>query len=108
MRALVLLAAVCGTAACGGDTGPSGPNAVAVTNNQFTPPALSVAVSETVTWEFRSGTHNVTFEDNVSNSSNLSSGTHARAFGSAGTYRYRCTLHSTDFTSGMVGTVTVQ
>ncbi len=96
-------------AACGDSTDPTGPNAVAVSNNQFTPPALAVAMAATVTWNFQEGTHDVTFEDGTGNSArNQSSGTHTRNFAAAGTYRYRCTLHSENFTSGMVGTVTVQ
>lgn len=117
-----LVAACLFLAACGGgDTGPvppgppppppppPAPNTVAVTSNQFNPENLTVARNTTVTWSFQGGTHDVTFEDNVENSArNQSSGTHNRAFANAGTVRYRCTLHSTSFTSGMIGSVVVQ
>ena len=62
-----------------------------------------------MTWTWRgSGTHNVTFEDNQNSSLTQTSGTHSRTFGATGTVRYRCTIHSSNFTSGMVGSVVVQ
>ena len=55
--------------------------------------------------------HNLTFEDDPYppvSSPNQVSGRHFRTFtGSPRTIRYRCTNHSTSFTSGMVGTVPV-
>jgi plastocyanin len=58
-------------------------------------------------WGFRDGPHNVTFEDGAPASGDRSSGTFQRDFGpaAAGTYRFRCTIHSTDFATGMVGRV---
>ena len=116
--ALLLSALACG----GGSTGPQPPspppppppppaggNSVAVTSNQFNPENITVARNATVTWTFQNGTHDVTFEDNTGNSARtVSSGTHSRDFGTAGTFRYRCTNHSTSFTSGMIGSVVVQ
>lgn len=102
---------------CGGGTSdPSPPppppssNAVAVTSNQFNPQTLTVATGATVTWNFQGGLHNVTFQDNQNNSADRTTGSHTRSFGTAGTFRYRCTLHSNagDFTTGMVGSVVVQ
>lgn len=116
---VVTLAAVLGTA-CGGSTEPGSvvppspppppppPNTVAVTSNQFSPTPLNVAKGTTVTWSFQGGTHNVTFEDNQSSSSDKSSGSHERTFSGSGTFRYRCTIHSGDFATGMVGSVVVQ
>lgn len=52
--------------------------------------------------------HNVTFEDGQGSSTTKMSGTHDRAFPGTGTFRYRCTIHSTSFTSGMVGAIVVQ
>ncbi len=107
---------------CGGSTDPVPPpppppppppaNAVTVASNTFTPaPLNATARGATVTWTWAGGSHNVTFEDNVNNSSdpNQTTGTHQRTFSSAGTFRYRCTNHSTagNFTSGMVGSVVV-
>lgn len=110
MKASAILAAglVAAVAACSSDPEVD-PDGVAVTSNQFTPGTLNVAPATTVTWSWQDGTHDVTFEDGVGDSArNKSGGTHTRSFATAGTYRYRCTIHSTDFTSGMVGTVTVQ
>lgn len=51
--------------------------------------------------------HDVTFEDGVGSSS-VQQWTHVRRFDTPGSYRYRCTQHSTDFETGEeVGTVVV-
>jgi plastocyanin len=99
-----------GVSACGGSTSPAnGPTAstqVDVRDNVFVPSAITAATSETITWTWRGATgHNVTFEDGQGSSGTQVSGTHARAFAAPGTYRYRCTIHSTNFASGMVGSV---
>ena len=88
---------------------PASGNTVTVTSNQFTPQDITVSRNATVTWTFQNGIHNVTFEDNTGNSAtNVSSGNHSRDFPTTGTFRYRCTNHSTTFTSGMIGSVVVQ
>lgn len=111
----VLLAVGVG-AGCSGGMNPSPPpppppppaaNTVAVTSNQFNPAALTVARNTTVTWNFSGGPHNVTFEDGQGNASDRSSGSHTRTFGTAGAFRYRCTIHSTNFDSGMIGAIQV-
>lgn len=58
-------------------------------------------------WAFLDGPHNVTWEDGAMGSGDRSSGTYSRDFtaAAAGTYRFRCTIHSSDFTTGMVGRV---
>ena len=100
-------------AACGDDE-PAGPGGgagdVAVRNDFFSPGDFNTSVGTAVTWAWNSGgvLHNVTFEDGTGNSATQGSGTHQRTFGAAGTFRYRCTIHSTNFTSGMVGSVVVQ
>ena len=86
---------------------PPPANSVNVTSNQFSPKDLNVARNATVTWSFQGGVHNVTFEDGQGSSNNQSAGTHTRQFGNAGTFRYRCTNHSTDFANGMIGQVAV-
>jgi plastocyanin len=100
-----------GLAGCGGDGGdttgppPTGSgNTVSVRNNSFSPASLSVAAGTTVTWQWVQGaaTHNVTFDDGTK-SGNQSEGTFARAFPSAGTFPYHCTIHG----PSMSGTVTV-
>lgn len=97
--------------ACSDDsTYPSpGPNAVGVRDFFFSPQQRTVAQGTTVTWTWQAGVpHNVTFEDGQGSSATQATGTHTRSFGATGTFRYRCTIHSLDFTSGMSGSVVVQ
>jgi len=76
----------------------------------FSPSTVSLKVGATVGWRLWYGTteHNVVFEDDPTPpaSSGLG-GLHTRTFTVSGTYRYRCTLHSTSFTEGEVGEVVV-
>lgn len=82
---------------------------VSVCDNFFAPASSPIAPGSAVTWTWRgSNQHNVTFEDRQGSSPTQNSGTHSRTFSSAGTFRYRCTIHSTDFNMGMIGSVTVQ
>jgi plastocyanin len=68
----------------------------------------TVAVNTTVTWTWQGGAnHTVTFQDGPA-SALQASGTYTRTFGTAGTYAYRCTVHSSNFTTGMVGTIVVR
>lgn len=123
MRAIALPLLTAGlVTACGGSSdsgyGPSTPppppppsqgTSVNVENDVFTPNELTAAVGSTVVWTWYSNgvTHHILFEDGAE-SNTQGSGTYSRAFGTAGAYRYRCTIHSSNFTSGMVGKVTVQ
>jgi plastocyanin len=93
---------------------------VQVTATSFSPPLLTIepadstaggedsALPITVAWEFTGGPHNIVFEDGLS-SGNRTDGTFERDFSDAqaGVYRYRCTLHSSDFLTGQVGQVVV-
>ena len=85
---------------------------VQVQDNAFNPAVDTVASAGTVTWNWSgAAVHNVTFEDGNGNSADLSTGTHGRTFGTVAVstaYRYRCTLHSTSFTSGMTGRIVVR
>ena len=85
---------------------------VSVGNDFFNPINTPIAATGTVTWNWNTGgiQHNVTFEDGIGSSTNISgTGSHVRTFNVApGVIRYRCTIHSTNFTTGMVGTVDVQ
>ncbi|MGH7752170.1 MAG: cupredoxin domain-containing protein [Gemmatimonadales bacterium] len=86
--------------------------AVAVGNDFFSPSCAAAGQSATVTWTWSSGgvAHNVTFEDDAQFNSppTQTAGTHDRTFSTAGTYRYRCSIHSFNFDSGMIGRVVVQ
>ncbi|MGH7700690.1 MAG: cupredoxin domain-containing protein [Gemmatimonadales bacterium] len=117
MNVMHRVALVAGVAlACSDDgTGPSCASggtatAVRVCDNFFAPASSPIATGAGITWTWGGGnTHNVTFEDaGFTNSTTKTSGTHAQAFANAGTFRYRCTIHSSNFNSGMVGSVTVQ
>jgi plastocyanin len=93
---------------------------VSVDNNIFAPGNVKVAMGAAVTWTWV-GTvdvynpgHNVTFSAGTGGAPLNCATTKAagakcvRTFSTAATFRYRCTNHSTDFTTGMVGSVTVQ
>ncbi len=97
----------------GGGTAPCGSGgsatSVSVCDNFFAPASSPITAGATVTWTWRGANgHNVTFEDGQSSSATQTSGTHNRTFSGTGTFRYRCTIHSTDFNTGMVGSVSVQ
>ena len=107
---LLMLAAALTLVGCGGDNGTGVNGDVTVgPGNSFSPQTLNLTTGRNVTWGWAGGTHNVTFEDAAPGSGNLSSGSFSRNFtgANAGTYRYRCTIHSANFTTGMVGSVVV-
>ena len=96
----------------GNDNNPGGSQSgntlnVGVLAASFQPAADTVAANSTVTWTWSAGPHNVTFQDGPA-SDDQSTGTYQRTFSSPGTYPYRCTLHSSSFTSGMTGTIVVR
>jgi len=107
---LTLLALALSTA-CSSSSSSNPPPAgtVNVQDNSFKPASITIAAGEDVTWQWKgAGSHSVTFEDGQGSVAPKTSGTHQRLFAAAGTYRYRCTNHSSNFTSGMRGSVTVQ
>ena len=112
-KTFLALMALALSAACSSSSSSNPPPAgtVNVQDNSFKPASITIAAGEDVTWQWKgSGSHNVTFEsDNpVPTSGSKTSGTHQVNFAAAGTYRYHCTNHSSNFTSGMRGSVTVQ
>lgn len=85
---------------------PSGSATVTLDASSFSPSQATITRNGTVTWSNTSGiVHNVTFTSSGSpeNIDNHSSGSNQRAFATAGTFNYGCTLHA-----GMTGAVTVQ
>lgn len=84
--------------------------AVNVCDDFFAPATSPISAGAGITWTWRGGNqHNVTFEDGQGSSTTKNSGTHSRTFSAAGTFRYRCTIHSTSFDTGIMrGSVTVQ
>ena len=81
---------------------------VSIRDDSFSPALDSISAGDTVTWTWQ-GTqlHDLTFQDSTGNVTAQTSGSTKRAFPSVGIYRYRCQLHSTSFTSGMIGTIAV-
>ncbi len=122
MRSHLLLAVTIALSACGGGsttTTPSGGNNnpgastnpvvttnVNMLNSAFSPGAIQVAPSATVTFTNSDNTtHNVTFANaTVGTSGDFSSGSKTLVMPAAvGTYTYRCTIHG-----AMTGSVLVQ
>ena len=103
-------------AGCAGDTttgsdGDSGSttttppaNAVDITM-EFTPSSLTVSVGDTVTWTNKDTmAHTATADNGTFDSGNLSPGeTFSFTFDTAGTYTYKCNIHSS-----MTGTIIVE
>jgi plastocyanin len=90
----------------GGGTVPTVTTAVNMKSNAFTPAAIKVSPSATVTWTNSDGyDHNVTFDGGtITGSGNFATGDKALAMpATAGTYAYHCTIHA-----GMTGSVQVQ
>ncbi len=103
--------------ACGEDYGTGGgggctPTAtqVCMTGSAFNPTSRTVTAGTTVTW--RNGdavTHTVTSSPGSAEAFNQSvsgGATFARAFPTAGTFNYHCTIHGAP-TTGMRGTIVV-
>lgn len=108
--ALLLLAACSGAGAYGPGPGPTiGTKNVSIVNYSFTPALVRPDSAGHVVWTWNGDTvtHNVTFENAITGSGDKTSGTFTGTFLTTGTYRFRCTHHSTDFSSGMHGTVIV-
>ena len=80
---------------------------VTMQNNVFSPSSITVPVNSTVTWTNKDGyAHTVTSTSSNEqyDSGNINAGsTFNHKFSTAGTFTYKCTIHS-----GMTGTVTVQ
>jgi len=80
---------------------------VDVDDNSFSPSSVTICAGEQVTWTWRGvNPHNVTFDAGGPNSITQSGAgnTFSRAFPSAGTFTYLCTIHGTS----MSGVVTVR
>ena len=104
---LVLVSIVATAAACGGgdDDEPAAdadPGVVIVEDNKFEPKETTVAVGDTVTWQWEgSAAHNVTgpgFESDL-----ISEGEFEHTFEEAGEIDYVCTVHP-----GMTGKIVVE
>jgi len=69
---------------------------VTVANMAFSPASVTVGLGESVTWTFQDATsHTSTSDQGFWDSGTKSGGaTYSRAFTSAGTFAYHCTIHS--------------
>jgi Bacterial Ig-like domain (group 2)./Copper binding proteins, plastocyanin/azurin family. len=85
---------------------PAAATVEANTSSQFKPAQVDITAGGTVTWQFSTLTHNVTFGGSAAgtpaNIPDATSASVARTFTTAGTFAYSCTLHP-----GMTGTVVV-
>jgi plastocyanin len=100
------ISGVPGTAALTVASAPAAATVQANTSLQFTPGQVDIAAGGTVTWQFSTTAHNVTFNASAAgtpaNIGTTSSASVARTFTTAGTFAYTCTIHA-----GMNGTVVV-
>lgn len=108
------LAVAVALAACKSSTaaGTAHTLTVSVRDNVFSPQVDSISVGDSVTFTWQgSQLHDLIFQDSthIANvSTPQASGSAKRGFASAGIYKYRCTIHSSDFNTGtMVGTIAV-
>lgn len=110
-------------AACGSVKSPTEPqgggHSVAVSNFQFTPSQLTVAVGDTVTWTNDGGFHNVAADDasfrcaegcdreGGDGAPSAAAWSFTRTFTTPGVVRYYCEVHGAPGGSGMSGTIVV-
>ena len=108
-RVLLGVTLVAAVVACDDVMGGSGDITVGGGGFVFSPSTLTLTTKRPVKFVWGSGPHNVTWEDMATGSGDKSGGEYTRDFTSAagGDYRFRCTIHSTSFTVGMVGRITV-
>lgn len=70
-------------------------NQVDIKDMAFTPDSITVKAGSTVTWTNNDGAaHNVTADNNSFSSGTLTAGkTFSQTFNTAGTFKYKCTIH---------------
>src|SRR6186713_704858 len=111
MRARLTIALVAGLlagAAVAGLPALAADASVAVSGTHWSPSDPSIGVGEHVTFTNSTGIpHSLEFEDGTitGESTGTAWSRGPITFDTAGTYRFRCTVHSTNFESGMVGAV---
>jgi len=114
LRVWAVLAAVSSLGACKSSTaaGTAHTLTVSVRDNVFSPQVDSISAGDSVTFTWQgSQPHDLIFQDSVhiaNVSSPQTAGSVRRGFALPGIYKYRCTIHSSDFNTGsMVGTIAV-
>ena len=94
----------CATNCACGDAESSTTDAVSIANGTFNPSTTTISKGTTVTWTLTNGTHTVVSDDGLFTSGSISSGgTFQHTFDTAGTFTYKCGIHS-----AMTGTIIVQ
>lgn len=89
----------------GGGAVPSTSPSITVQDNAFDPTSTTLPVGTTVTWTWTGyNTHNVTFDNGATSGDKTNGATYQRTFNTAGTYKYKCTIHG----AAMSGQVTIQ
>jgi plastocyanin len=89
-----------------GTSTPTSASVSATVDNQFTPSSVTITPGGTVTWSFASVQHDVQFQPRAGAPANIGTSANtqvSRAFPTAGTFDYVCSLHA-----GMNGAVVVQ
>jgi plastocyanin len=111
---LVVTAIAASTAAAKGRQAPArATKTVRASGVSWSPATVRISRSDVIKWRAVSGTHTVTaYGDNWSFNKDLSTGdVEDRTFRRAGTFRFRCTIHSSlanGQCSGMCGKVVVR
>ena len=100
------MSGISGSTALSVATAPQTATVQATLSQQFTPKQVDILAGGTVTWQFSTLTHNVTFSGTANgtpqNIPDATSTNVTRTFTAAGTFAYQCTIHP-----GMTGTVVV-
>lgn len=100
------ISGIAGSTALTVGSAPAAATVQATTSQQFTPSQVDITAGGTVTWQFSTLAHNVTFSASgagtPANIGLTSSASVSRTFATAGTFAYTCTIHA-----GMNGTVVV-
>lgn len=109
---LVIGLAIPALASGGATAAPAGEKTVEMINVKFSPASVVINKGDKVIFVNKDTfCHDVEIE-NLGNSGAVcgmnTSASWSWVFESVGTFKYRCRAHSTDFNSGMVGTVIVQ
>lgn len=88
---------------------PQAASAVTLSNNQYSPAKLTVAVGATVTWTNKEAKpHTATADDNSFASKALKENeTFSFKFDKPGAYAYHCAFHGGNGGKGMAGTIVV-
>ena len=107
---VVVLAALVAGCLLSGNALAARTNVVSLSGTSFSPPSLTNFVGDVVIWNDVSGFHNITWQTADPVCGNRTSASSPWSYSctnnTAGVRTYRCTNHSSDFTSGMFANIT--